>query len=179
MSNIIEQAHDLLLKHITNESVTVDCTCGNGLDTLFLAQNSKKVYAFDIQESAINNTRELIHQNTLNNVDLIQKGHEFLSLYVKERIDAAIFNLGYLPKGDKSITTHFESTKSAIEQIVNLLNQNGIIVLVVYTGHSEGAKESNQLLDYLKTFSLQGYFIDKISSINHIKAPYIVSIVKR
>lgn len=179
MSSVIKQSHELLMSHINKESNVVDCTCGNGQDTLFLAKKVKHVYAFDIQETALTNTKNLLIENKLDNVTLIHKGHEFLSDHVKENIDAAIFNLGYLPNGDKSITTSFSSTKQAIEQLLDILNQFGVIILVVYTGHDEGAKESKALLDYLSTFSLKGYFVNKITSVNHIKAPYIISIVKR
>ena len=53
----------------------------------------------------------------------------------------AVFNLGYLPGGDKSITTNGHSTISAIEQLLELLKENGLIVLVVYHGHPEGKTE--------------------------------------
>ena len=56
MDKIIPFAHKLLQEVVDNNSVTVDMTCGNGFDTLFLAEISKKVYAFDIQDAAIENT---------------------------------------------------------------------------------------------------------------------------
>ena len=53
-------------------------------------------------------------------------------------IDAAIFNLGYLPKGDKSVVTKPQTTIAAIEDIFQILSKEGIIVLVIYHGHPEG-----------------------------------------
>ncbi|MEJ7220935.1 class I SAM-dependent methyltransferase, partial [Staphylococcus gallinarum] len=84
-------------------------TCGNGNDTLFLAQNVPNgfVYGFDIQQLAITNTEQKVA--TFSNVKLIKDSHNNVKQYIKAehigKIDAAIFNLGYLPKGDKSIVT--------------------------------------------------------------------------
>ncbi len=36
----------------------MDATMGNGHDTLFLAKLAKQVYAFDIQEQALEKTQE-------------------------------------------------------------------------------------------------------------------------
>ena len=51
-----------MVKKICNENITkndyvVDMTIGNGNDTLFLANISKKVFGFDIQDIAIKNTQ--------------------------------------------------------------------------------------------------------------------------
>ena len=69
----------------------------------------------------------------------------------KGHIDAAIFNLGYLPKGDKSIVTKPDTTIQAINSLLSLMSIEGIIVLVIYHGHSEGQIEKHALLDYLST----------------------------
>ncbi len=50
----------------------------------------------------------------------------------------AIFNLGYLPKGDKSIVTKPDTTIQAINALLSLMSIEGIIVFVIYHGHSEG-----------------------------------------
>ena len=75
-----------------------------------------------------------------NNVTLIQDGHENIKKHIdiqfKGQIDAAIFNLGYLPKGDKSIVTRPETTIKAINAIFDYLSVEGIIVLVIYHGHA-------------------------------------------
>ena len=86
-----------------------------------------------------------------NNVKLIQDGHENIKKHIdiqfKGQIDAAIFNLGYLPKGDKSIVTRPETTIKAINAIFDYLSVEGIIVLVIYHGH-EGQVERDALLDF-------------------------------
>ena len=70
----------------------------------FLAKLAKKVYAFDIQEQALEKTQERLDQAGLTNAQLILQGHETLDQFVTEA-KAGIFNLGYLPSADKSVIT--------------------------------------------------------------------------
>ena len=53
MKRPIQMSHDFLAQVLDDESIAVDATMGNGHDTLFLAKLAKKVYAFDIQEQAL------------------------------------------------------------------------------------------------------------------------------
>ena len=66
-------------------------------------------------------------------------------------IDAAIFNLGYLPKGNKEIVTKPETTIMAINEIFDILSIEGIIILVIYHGHEEGKVEKKHYLNFYKT----------------------------
>jgi hypothetical protein len=93
----IHLSHDFLAEVLDDESVAVDATMGNGNDTAFLAGLAKKVYAFDVQEQALEKTRQRLSDLEIENAELILDGHENLDRYVTEPIRAAIFNLGYLP----------------------------------------------------------------------------------
>ena len=95
--------HKYLKSLINDENICVDMTAGNGNDTLFLSNSAKKVYAFDISNITIKNTKEKVKNK--NNVILIHDNHANIDSYVNEDIDCAIYNLGYLPNYDiKSIT---------------------------------------------------------------------------
>ena len=89
----LEMAHQFLNEVITKEDVVVDATMGNGHDTAFLAKRAGQVYAFDIQEQALVNTREKLDQLGLHNVQLILDGHQHVDHYVKN-LKAAIFSCG-------------------------------------------------------------------------------------
>ena len=54
----IHLSHDFLAQVLDDESVAVDATMGNGNDTAFLAGLAKKVYAFDVQEQALEKTSQ-------------------------------------------------------------------------------------------------------------------------
>lgn len=62
LERILPFAKSLITSHIQSDSIVIDATCGNGFDTLFLAQHVPKghVYGFDIQQQAIDNTAKKI-----------------------------------------------------------------------------------------------------------------------
>ncbi|GEP84365.1 putative rRNA methylase [Staphylococcus piscifermentans] len=183
VERILPFAKSLILSHIDEKSTVIDATCGNGHDTLFLAEHvpNGKVYGFDIQEDAIEAAREKVKdcQNTI----LIHDGHQNVKQYVEAAdcpIDAAIFNLGYLPKGDKHIVTEAATTIQAIENIFEMLAPEGIIVLVIYPGHPEGKIESETVYHYLENFDQQQAHILQYGFINQRNnPPYICAIEKR
>ncbi|MDT0670719.1 tRNA (mnm(5)s(2)U34)-methyltransferase [Staphylococcus chromogenes] len=184
VQRVLPFAKSLITSHITDKSVVIDGTCGNGWDTLFLAQSvpNGHVYACDIQSLAIENTREKVKE--MSHVTLLQTGHETITNYIAEShrhsVDAALFNLGYLPKGDKSIVTNAENTILAIESIFELLRAEGIIVLAIYPGHPEGRVESETLLNYFHSFDQEKAHILKYEFINQQNhPPFIIGIEKR
>lgn len=79
----------------------VDGTMGNGYDTEWLAGLAGKdghVFGFDIQPEAVERTRTRLEAaGLLERATLICDGHQKLAEYVKEPLDAAVFNLGWLP----------------------------------------------------------------------------------
>ncbi|MDT3960014.1 class I SAM-dependent methyltransferase [Staphylococcus kloosii] len=184
LTRILPYAKTLLSEHVNEQSIVIDATCGNGHDTLFLAQQvpNGEVYAFDIQLQAIEHTSAKIKD--YDNVKLIHDSHANAKVYIPNayhgHVDAAIFNLGYLPKGDKQIVTHPESTISAIKRIFEILAPEGIIILVIYPGHEEGKVERDQVLNYLTTLDQQVAHVLQYQFINQQNdPPFICAIEKR
>ncbi|ULG71366.1 tRNA (mnm(5)s(2)U34)-methyltransferase [Macrococcus brunensis] len=161
--------------------IVVDATCGNGNDTLYLAgkvSENGHVYAFDIQDAAIQNAKE--KTKDYSNITFIQDGHEHVSNYVTDTISCAIFNLGYLPKGDKSITTLPATTIEAINALFKLLKPGGMIILVIYPGHAEGQIEKEEVLKFLYEFDQELAHIVQYGFINQKNnPPFICAIEKR
>jgi len=149
---IIETAHNLLNQYICSTDTIVDATMGNGHDTLFLSQRAKFVYAFDIQDQAIAETKKLLDNHSIHNVKLIKDSHEHILNYIHD-FKGVIFNLGYLPNGDKQITTTKDTTLKAIENILPTLKKDGFILIVVYPGHKQGMEESIELSKYFQTLN--------------------------
>ena len=56
MLTMVEYVHQRISTY--SFQVGVDFTMGNGHDTLFLAEQCAKVYAFDIQPEALENTKK-------------------------------------------------------------------------------------------------------------------------
>ena len=178
LERIIPFAHSKVKEHINIDDIVVDMTAGNGNDTLFLASLCKHVYSFDIQANAISNTKNILSRNGLDNVTLIQDSHVYVSKYVKDQISCAIFNLGYLPRGDKSITTKGESTLKALDNLFPLLKPNGLVSITVYVGHPEGNKESELLEEYVSALPSNKFNVLLYKNLNKKNAPYNIFIEK-
>lgn len=179
IKKVIPFVHNKIKEIVTQDDYVIDGTCGNGYDTLFLARIAKKVYAFDIQEVAIENTRERLRRNLMFNADLILDSHANLDKYIDKEIKAAVFNLGYLPGSDKRVVTHGDSTIEAIKKIQPMLAVGGLICLVVYVGKFGGEEESKDLLEYVKSLHHEDYNVIKYSYYNKEKAPYVILIEKQ
>lgn len=181
----VEFSHFLLEKSIKKGSLVIDATAGNGKDTLFLAKlvgEKGKVLAFDIQAKAIAKTKELLDKNKLSyQVELYQSGHEKMALYLdKRKVDAILFNLGYLPGGDKNIITQAKTTLVAVKTGLEHLTKGGLIVLVVYPGHKGGQEELKALLSYVKELNQQEYNVLHYYFPNQKKSPpELIGIMKR
>jgi len=161
----------------------VDATAGNGWDTLFLARlvgPDGRVYAFDIQQAALDETAALLRKNKLlERVDLIHAGHEAMASYVKEPVAAVMFNLGYLPGGDHSIVTRPESTLRGLAAALQLLKPGGLATLVLYPGHAEGKKEKEALLEYCCGLDASTFGVVHARLLNREKPPPELLLVKK
>ncbi|MGT2926823.1 class I SAM-dependent methyltransferase [Streptococcus cuniculipharyngis] len=178
MRKPLEQAHDFLAEILTPKSVAVDATMGQGFDTLFLAQRAGRVYAFDIQEQALAMTQKRLGQQ-FTQVKLIHDSHERVADYVKEPINAAIFNLGYLPRADKSVITRPETTLAALEQILLRLVAGGRLSVMVYYGHEGGLEEKNRVLDFLSQLPQEDFSVMSYQALNQINCPPFLVMVEK
>ena len=112
MTNLITKTTDLAmtitLQYVKSGDTVVDATCGTGQDTVSLAKavgDEGTVYAFDIQQDAIDQTEQRLKDCGLGNVKLIKDSFVRMAEYISdESVSVAVFNLGYLPGGDHSIT---------------------------------------------------------------------------
>lgn len=181
--DILPFTHDLLRQHIQAGDCVLDGTAGNGFDTQFLAEcvgKTGKVFAFDIQEVALQNTAQRLAEQHLNDrVELILAGHERLDTFITKPIDAALFNFGYLPQGDKTITTLPETSLIAIKKTLQLLKNNGLLVTVIYHGHETGKHEKDILLSYAATLNCQQYKVAQYTWLNRPNCPPIVLAIEK
>lgn len=176
--NTLQIVKDMINKHVKEGDIVLDCTVGNGNDTISLAKlvgQTGKVYGFDIQKKAIDITLEqLTCENINNRVILIEDGHENIDLYIQDKLDFIIYNLGYLPKGDKTIKTNKETTLISLKKSLNLLNNNGIILISCYTGHDGGLDEKNLVEQLLSNLDQKIYNVIKYEFINQKNFPPIL-----
>lgn len=175
--NTLPFVHHILSQHLRYGDCAVDGTAGNGNDSLHLAQcvgETGQVWAFDIQSVAIERTRQLLaKQQLLSRVQLILDGHQHIDRYIQQPIDAAVLNLGYLPQGDKTRTTQYDSTLTAIIKILNLLKKNGILTVTLYGGHEAGKAECTAVEQFAAECRQQDFDILRYQFANRpTTAPY-------
>lgn len=179
----VEICHYFLKGIVQKGDTVVDATAGNGFDTLFLADlvgDFGKVYSFDIQEKAIEETRQRLHEKGfLNRVELNCTGHENLKRYVNQPVKTVVFNLGYLPRGNSEIVTKGISTVKALEDSLDILSPEGIICLVVYWGHEGGPEERELVENYVSHLSSVQWDVLNLSFPNRINAPFVIVIQKK
>lgn len=170
MKNVLEFSKQLLLENLCSDAIVVDATVGNGNDTVYLCENYKFVYGFDIQQQAIDRTQLKLKE--YDNYQLICDSHANVCKYLT-KCDGAIFNLGYLPNSDLEVKTCSKSTLNSISNLLTII-EKGIIVVVVYIGHDNG-EEGNDIENYLENLSSR-YSVIKYSFLNRKNAPYILAI---
>lgn len=182
MVDLLTLEKSFIAAHIKEGGIAVDFTMGNGHDTLYLSKavgDLGKVYAFDIQEQAVKNTAALLEENGCCNCTLICDSHSNVKKYVKEEICAGVFNLGYLPGGDKKVTTLRPTTKEAVESAIELLAPDGIVLIAVYPGHAEGALEGEMLTEMFKKLDRREICCSKFCIVNSPTSPFFFAIEKK
>jgi SAM-dependent methyltransferase len=182
--SVLGQAHEFVRQRLHPGDIAVDATAGNGVDTLFLAQRVGKrghVYAFDIQQQALTNTRERLEKaGVLANVILIHDSHARLLDHLPEtvhgQVAAVMFNFGYLPGGDPSVITQIESSLSALKAALKVLKTGGIISAVLYRGHPGGEEEARAIYDFVSNLPSDRYEVYNYRPLNRRNAPELVAI---
>lgn len=176
MLDLLELQKQFILAHLREGDTAVDFTMGNGHDTAFLSRTvgeSGHVYAFDVQEAALASTAQtLADEGCPENYTLIHASHHRVREFVEGPIRAGMFNLGYLPGGDKRLTTLRETTMPAVEGAISLLGEDSILLIAVYPGHAEGAAEGEMLQAYFSTLDRRKICATQIRIVNSPTSPF-------
>ncbi len=179
--DLIALEKQFLSSHIKKGGTAIDFTMGNGHDTAWLSKavgESGRVYAFDVQERALECTRKTLEEeNCPDNCTLICDSHSNVLSYVSEKICAGVFNLGYLPgSGNKALTTLRPTTKAAVEAAISLLDSDGIVLIAVYPGHEEGRLEGEMLDEMLSGYDRRKICVSKFKLVNSPTSPFFFAI---
>ncbi len=176
MIDLLSLHRTFIKEHLREGDVCCDFTMGNGFDTVFLSKTvgeKGRVYAFDIQERALEVTRERLEESGCPaNYTLIHDSHHRVKEYVHEKIKAGMFNLGWLPGNDRSVYTLRETTLKAVAEAIALMDRNAVITVAVYPGHEEGDAEGKALEEYFAGLSRFEVCVTKIKIVNSPAAPY-------
>ncbi len=175
----LDLAHQYMHRFLKEDDWAIDATCGNGHDTLELTHilcNEGGVIGIDIQDDAIAKTRTLLQSHfpkeDLRNVHLYCQSHaDFPKLCFQKPIRLVVYNLGYLPGGNKCLTTMTESTLESVRQALKFIMPGGAVLITCYPGHAEGAKEEIALQEELSRLSPLQYNVCAHTFINRTSSP--------
>lgn len=188
MKNLITKTTDLAmhvtLAYINSGDTVVDATCGTGRDTAALARavgEDGRVFAFDVQDRALELTEARLRAEGLFNVRLLKQSFVFMGEHVPEKsAAAAVFNLGYLPGGDHRITTTADSTIEGLHAALRMIRPGGVVTIVLYDGHENGREEKRKVLAWAETLDARDYHVvfgNMLNQANH--PPEILWITKK
>jgi SAM-dependent methyltransferase len=151
-------------------ALAVDATVGNGYDTLFLAHRvgpKGKVLGFDVQKAALAGARELLKfVGSLDRVSFIHDSHSRLADYLppEAAIQGAMFNLGYLPRGNRQIITRPDTTVMALRGVLANLAVRGRITILAYREHEGGNLEYLEVREFLEQLPDHEWIIEEFVS---------------
>lgn len=154
--DLTARAHAWLKPVLAPGATALDATCGNGHDTLFLARAvapGGTVHAFDLQTAAIERSRRRLEAAaTGSSLHWYRQDHAGVGKALGEiRLDAAMFNLGWLPRSDSNIITTPASTTAALAAALALLRPGARLTVICYRGHAGGAGEAAAVQKWLES----------------------------
>ena len=184
MYQTTEWCHHFIKEHVKQGDFCIDATMGNGHDTSLLCSlvgESGHVLAFDIQETAFNNTKKrLLEEKIPDNYRLILDSHSHMDQYAApSSVDCIVFNFGYLPGGDHSLATKASTSISAVQTGLSLLKKGGLMSLCIYSGGDSGFEERDMLLSFLKELDPQKYLVILSSYYNRPNHPPIPVLIRK
>lgn len=184
MPRLTDLAHAAVRAVLTAGEIAIDATAGNGHDTRFLSEQvgpDGRVFAFDVQLEALSHAATAIAN--ARNVTLLARDHAELHDAIPQEfhgtIGAVMFNLGYLPGGDHSLTTQTTSTLKAISAALELLRPGGIVTVLAYPGHPGGAEETEAVAKFLSELPAEFVMREEYAEVSRHDAPRLFVVHKR
>eukprot|EP00210_Caulerpa_lentillifera_P007632 g7289.t1 len=196
------QAQYLWKQFLRRGDSVIDATCGNGADSLYIARllgPNGTLLSFDIQEQAIHSTKFLLgdqmdyqfHQRDDicaigcskqgPEIKIFKQSHERIGEYKEEvpgEVKLVTFNLGYLPGGDKEITTQTQSTLRAVKSALETIGQSGMVTIIAYIGHPEGIEEYQSLNEFLTKLDSSKWLVSEYRIKNRTNSPILLTILR-
>lgn len=184
----LDLAHNYWKQLVSPGDTVVDATCGNGHDALLLAQLALKeplgsVWLLDIQSTALEKSRQLLEKSlsaeAMKQIEFVVGSHaSFPASLTKGSVKLVVYNLGYLPGGDKSLTTCVETTLASVKEAALLIQEGGALSITCYPGHPEGAREEQALVEMVSEWDPRSWSVCHHRWCNRNKAPSLLLLQK-
>lgn len=177
----LELAFNFWKKLLCSDDLVIDATCGNGYDSLKILPLIPNgfLYSLDIQQQACQNTLNKL-KTQFSNFEIFCQSHETFPEKIKPySTKLIIYNLGYLPKGNKEITTNKNSTIQSLNNSLNLLAPSGAISVMCYVGHNQGFEEEKEVVKWASELDKTDYLVTYHTLVNRLNAPRLCLIQKQ
>lgn len=112
-------------------------------------------------------------------VTLVADSHANLARYISEPIGLIVFNLGYLPGGDKERATQAETTLAALQAALDKLTVGGLLSVTMYWGHEAGKTERAAVLRWAAALDRSTYHCVHTDMCNQPNCPPEILFVTR
>lgn len=170
--------------------LAVDGTCGNGRDTLFLAQTLLRlrpegkalVLTFDVQTDALVTARKRLNAHCPTaEVRFVAAGHETLvdHLPPDAAFFAAMYNLGFLPGSDKLVVTRPETTLCSLRFALEHLHPGGVCAVHAYGGHLGGEEELCAVEHFFTELPFDAFSVARYAFCNKPRNPEVLFLVEK
>ncbi len=182
-------AHQLWKEHLKSQGNAVDATCGRGSDLFALADlllfppYTSKIFVYDIQKRALEiakmRAKMWLSPHQMDRIIWLERCHSMLG---KAEVDLAIclivYNLGYLPGGNRELTSCAATTIESLKQATQILQPRGAISIMCYPGHFEGGKETSQVLEFAEQLSSENWRVSEYRHYDKPLAPCLIWLKK-
>lgn len=190
----------LALRHSRACLLAVDATCGNGNDTLFLARSLEAccagngdaygILSLDVQQAALDAASALLRSSgcAAEAVHFTLAGHQHLDQLVgtwlqrKNRpvvLAAVMYNLGFLPRSDKRVTTMKESTLVSLAMAAEALVPEGLVAIHAYGGHAGGYEELEAVDDWCAALPHDAWQVFRHTEPNKRRNPEALHLIRK
>jgi hypothetical protein len=191
----LDLAHSYWKKILENTSphgrILIDATCGNGHDTAFLTrtaletpnQENTRILAMDKQPEALESTKkllkELLSEEQIAGIEFHLGCHSsFPENLAPASVSLIVYNLGYLPGSDKTITTTLDTTLKSLQNALPLIRSGGLISITCYPGHKEGKEEEKHLLEFANSLAPSQWSCCHHRCLNRKESPSLLLLQK-
>lgn len=173
----LDLAKDYWKNVVLPGDTVIDATIGNGQDAYFLArllQGKGRLIGYDIQPDALSKAKILLASLPDNEKEIVELHLASHKIFLEREAKLIVYNLGYLPGGDKALTTRTESTLTSVEDALKIVQPGGAVSITCYPGHPEGALEESALIDFFKGLPPKNWSVSFHQWINRNQAPSLI-----
>jgi len=182
----LDLAHGYWKQVVKKGDIVVDATCGNGHDTLLLANlvgSAGSIIACDVQSQAVQSTTEYLSANLQKSdtpkIEFALGCHSRFPEQINlGSVRLVVYNLGYLPRGDKALITKTETTLKSLSHAMEIVMPGGVISISCYPGHEGGDKEEQAIISFAESLSKEVWSCCYHRWLNRKNSPTLILLQK-